>query len=118
MSAIEIRGYAQESDLDRLKKGFNNKIEEVLNPLIKRHLQSLLNLEKTVKILDTLKEEDIDKLQITFKSDDSENSYPFFYLLNGPIADSFTHVGQIISFRRSSGNPIPKGVTVFMGVKN
>ena len=48
MSAIEIRGYAQESDLDRLKKGFNNKIEEVLNPLIKRHLQSLLNLEKTL----------------------------------------------------------------------
>ena len=52
--------------------------------------QTLLNLEKTVKILDTLKEEDIDKLQITFKSDDSENSYPFFYLLNGPIADSFS----------------------------
>ena len=48
MSAIGIRGYAQESDLDRLKTGFNNKIEEVLNPLIKRHLQSLLNLEKTL----------------------------------------------------------------------
>ena len=48
MSAIEIRGYAQESDLDRLKTGFKNKIEEVLNPLIKRHLQSLLNLEKTL----------------------------------------------------------------------
>ena len=48
VSVIEIRGYAQESDLDRLKAGFNNKIDEVLNPLIKRHLQSLLNLEKTL----------------------------------------------------------------------
>ncbi|MEE2808836.1 MAG: hypothetical protein VYB73_05945 [Verrucomicrobiota bacterium] len=48
MSAIEIRGYAQESDLERLKAGFNNKIDEVLSPLMKRHLQSLLNLEKTL----------------------------------------------------------------------
>ena len=48
MSTTEIRAYSQESDLDRLKTGFNNKIDEVLNPLIKRHLQSLLNLEKTL----------------------------------------------------------------------
>jgi len=39
-------------------------------------------------------------------------------LLNGPIADALTHVGQVISFRRTSGNPIPKGVNVFMGIKN
>lgn len=48
MSGIEIRGYAQESNLERLKAGFNNKIDEVLSPLMKRHLQSLLNLEKTL----------------------------------------------------------------------
>ena len=80
--------------------------------------ETLLNLEKAVKILDSLKDEDIANLQIIFKSDKTENSYPFFYLLNGPIADALTHVGQIISFRRSSGNPIPKGVNVFMGIKN
>jgi len=80
--------------------------------------ETLLNLEKTVKILDNLKDEDIDNLQITFKSGKTENSYPFFYLLNGPIADALTHVGQVISFRRTSGNPIPKGVNVFMGIKN
>ena len=48
MSGIEIRGHAQESDLERLKAGFNKKIDEVLSPLMKRHLQSLLNLEKTL----------------------------------------------------------------------
>ena len=80
--------------------------------------ETLLNLEKAVKILDSLKDEDIANLQIIFKSDKTENSYPFFYLLNGPIADALTHVGQVISFRRSSGNPIPKGVNVFMGIKN
>ena len=80
--------------------------------------ETLLNLEKTVKILDNLKDEDIIDLQITFKSGKTENSYPFFYLLNGPIADALTHVGQVISFRRTSGNPIPKGVNVFMGIKN
>ncbi|MED5470209.1 MAG: hypothetical protein VX577_00570 [Verrucomicrobiota bacterium] len=48
MSGIEIRSHAQESDLERLKAGFNKKIDEVLSPLMKRHLQSLLNLEKTL----------------------------------------------------------------------
>ena len=38
MSGIEIRGHAQESDLERLKAGFNKKIDEVLSPLMKLSL--------------------------------------------------------------------------------
>ena len=30
---------------------------------------------------------------------------PFWHMLNGPIADALTHVGQINSFRRLAGNP-------------
>jgi len=40
---------------------------------------------------------------------------PFWYLLNGHIADALTHVGQILSWRRINGNPQPKGVNVFFG---
>lgn len=43
---------------------------------------------------------------------------PFWYFLNGPIADVLTHVGQVVSWRRINGNPQPKGVHVFLGTVN
>ena len=39
----------------------------------------------------------------------------FWLMLNGPISDSLTHVGQITSWRRIAGNPQPKGINVFKG---
>ncbi|OHX64738.1 DinB family protein [Flammeovirga pacifica] len=48
----------------------------------------------------------------------SAQSFPFWYLLNGQIADALTHVGQIVSWRRISGNPQAKGVNVFLGRKS
>ena len=42
----------------------------------------------------------------------------FWLMLNGPIADSLTHVGQITSWRRIAGNPQPKGINVFKGTTN
>jgi hypothetical protein len=41
--------------------------------------------------------------------------YPFWNQLNGPIADCLWHVGQVVSFRRSSGNPFSSKVEVFTG---
>ena len=32
---------------------------------------------------------------------------PFWHLINGPISDALTHVGQINSFRRLAGHPAP-----------
>lgn len=34
-------------------------------------------------------------------------TFPFWHLLNGPVADALTHVGQINSWRRIAGNPTP-----------
>jgi hypothetical protein len=39
---------------------------------------------------------------------------PFWHILNGPLADALTHVGQINAFRRLAGNPTP-GAKVFTG---
>ena len=39
---------------------------------------------------------------------------PFWHIINGPISDALTHVGQINSFRRQAGNPTPKA-NVFVG---
>ena len=42
------------------------------------------------------------------------NGRPFWHIINGPISDALTHVGQINSFRRLAGNPTPKA-NVFVG---
>lgn len=39
---------------------------------------------------------------------------PFWHVVNGPISDALTHVGQINSFRRLSGNPV-YAANVFTG---
>jgi hypothetical protein len=39
---------------------------------------------------------------------------PWPHLVNGPLADALTHVGQINVLRRASGNPVPKA-NVFLG---
>lgn len=41
--------------------------------------------------------------------------YPFWNQLNGPIADAIWHVGQVVSFRRSAGNPLLKGPSFLTG---
>jgi hypothetical protein len=40
--------------------------------------------------------------------------YPFWNMINGPLSDALTHVGQINSWRRLNGNPVPRH-NVFLG---
>lgn len=41
--------------------------------------------------------------------------FPVWFILNGPLSDALTHVGQINAWRRLSGNPQTR-VNVFAGV--
>ena len=43
------------------------------------------------------------------------DGFPFWNFLNGPLADSLTHVGQVLSWRRMLGKPTPKA-NVFRGL--
>ena len=52
---------------------------------------------------------------IVFDRDGSKSEFPFWNMLNGPIADALWHVGQVVSFRRSSGNPFNAKASVFSG---
>lgn len=67
--------------------------------------QTLLNLKKASDILR--------------KSDDvsiyDNKRFPFWNIINGPIADALWHCGQIVMLRRSSGNPFNSKVSVFTG---
>ena len=59
----------------------------------------------------------LDECVMVFERGDSKSEYPFWYNINGPISDALWHCGQIVSFRRASGNPLPSGVSVFSGKK-
>lgn len=41
--------------------------------------------------------------------------FPFWNIVNGPIADALWHCGQIVLLRRASGNPFNSKVSVFAG---
>lgn len=59
--------------------------------------------------------DDLSQFKIVFKSENGTNEYPFWNQLNGPIADALWHVGQVITHRRTSGNPFNSKVSVFTG---
>lgn len=75
--------------------------------------ETLQNLKKAS---DLLKEMDsIDDLKIQFQRGEKTSEMSLWHLFNGPLADALYHVGQIVVFRRASGNPMHPGVNVFMG---
>ena len=72
-------------------------------------------LELTVKIREALHGLDDDYLEgRRYLVPWAGEEYPLWYLLNGPLSDALTHVGQVASWRRINGNPIP-GANVFYG---
>lgn len=62
--------------------------------------------EQLKTTLMAMKEEELEAIQIYLKRTDTH--YPFWNLINGPMSDVLTHVGQINSWRRMDGNPCPK----------
>lgn len=67
--------------------------------------QTLLNLKKVSDILRTM--EDVSKFD--------NDRFPFWNIINGPIADALWHCGQVVMLRRASGNPFNSKVSVFTG---
>jgi hypothetical protein len=62
--------------------------------------------------LKSMQDSDLDNCSVSGRYE-----LPFIYMVNGPIADVLTHVGQITSWRRIAGNPQPKGMNPFLGIK-
>ena len=77
--------------------------------------ETLQFLEKASKNFSNLNSEELDQMKIKFNRGGTIKSFPIWNLLNGPIADAIYHTGQIVSFRRTAGNPIDSSVNVFMG---
>jgi len=77
--------------------------------------KTLLLLEKASKNFQNKSAEDLEKLEVKFQRGERTNSFPLWNGINGPITDAIYHVGQIVSFRRTTGNPLHPGVSVFSG---
>jgi len=75
--------------------------------------RTLANLKESSELLRATN--DVSSLKIIFKRGDRTSEFPFWNLLNGPIADAIYHCGQIVSYRRTTGNPINPNVSVFSG---
>lgn len=74
-------------------------------------LTGIVHISKRFKEIDN---HGLEKVKIKLPSTGKE--YDFWYMINGPIADVLTHVGQITSWRRINGNPVPKH-SPFLGKK-
>jgi hypothetical protein len=78
--------------------------------------KTLFLLEEASMYLRT-HELDPENQKIVFESAKGNSEIPLWNVINGPVSDALWHIGQVVSFRRSSGNPFPDGVNVLLGGK-
>jgi hypothetical protein len=98
------------SALKKVNEGGNDFSKMTFESLRKK---TLLNLKEASTIFNEVT--DLSEHSILFKRGEQSSEFPFWYQLNGPIADALWHTGQVVSFRRSSGNPFNSKVSVFSG---
>lgn len=93
----------------------NNLVGDVSTPTfdIKRRT-TLENLKRVSDILKSGKTK-LEDCIVTVNDGERKTTFPFWLQINGPIEDAVWHVGQIVSFRRSSGNPFNPKANVLMG---
>ena len=80
--------------------------------LDERRRATLLALERLRAALLEISDEDLARLEIVSPR---KGAKPFWNMINGPLADALTHVGQINAYRRMNGNPTPRA-DVFRGL--
>jgi hypothetical protein len=86
----------------------NSKDKEELSYADMR-FKTLNNLKTSADILRV--SDDISQYKIIFGAQE----IPFWNQVNGPIADSIWHCGQLVIYRRTTGNPINPKVNHFSG---
>ncbi len=77
--------------------------------------RTLENLKAASDQLKASTDKDLSEYKMIFKNSKGTTEFPYWYQLNGPIADALWHIGQVVSLRRSSGNPFNSKVSVLQG---
>ena len=77
---------------------------------------TLNHLQSAIGALDEVT--DFSELSVKIVQPTQTYEFPFWHLINGQISDALWHSGQVVINRRASGNPIKRGVNVFLGRGN
>ena len=93
--------------------GGEKQNKDSLNSFHKLRIKSLNILADLSERLKEMSDEDLSEIE-----KNTSRKLPFWYWINGPLADALTHVGQITSWRRIAGNPQLKGINVFIGTSD
>jgi len=80
--------------------------------------KTLANLLESRNAFLNKTESEIEALKVIFQNADNRNEFPFWNFINGQLSDAIYHTGQLVVFRRASGNPINGKVNVFLGVNS
>ncbi len=88
--------------------------EEPVLTFVEMREKTLNNLKEASDLLRSGMVE-LEDCKLVFQSPERTSEYPFWNNINGPIADALWHCGQVVSMRRSSGNPFNSKVSVFNG---
>jgi uncharacterized damage-inducible protein DinB len=80
-----------------------------------KRARTLENIEKASQVLKDQNANTLENNKVIFQNDNGTSEYPYWNMINGPIADAIYHTGQVVSFRRSSGNPINPNIRQFLG---
>ena len=99
--------------LNASKNQVNHRRDPVQMTAKDLRLATLYNLKSASAAMALV--ENLEELNILFEGSTGRKALPFWHVLNGPLADAIYHTGQMVSFRRTSGNPMNPKVNVFMG---
>ena len=102
--------------LNAVRNEVNTRSGEETSPLTfdTKRQKTLNNLKMASDILKSGKQK-LEDSKMIFKNGDKSTEYPFWNEINGPISDALWHIGQVVTFRRSSGNPFNSKVSVLSG---
>jgi hypothetical protein len=90
----------------------NAKLEIPSNTFDDYQERTLQVCQSFRKRLEEMSDEEIEQTEVYLKRIDT--TFSFWYLINGPISDVLTHIGQINSWRRIAGNPVDR-ISPFTG---
>ncbi|PHI19449.1 hypothetical protein CEQ90_13085 [Lewinellaceae bacterium SD302] len=76
---------------------------------------TLLNFQLASEYFNGKTAEQMARTKLKFERDGKVNEMDLWLAINGQMSDALYHVGQLVSFRRTTGNPMHPGVSVFRG---
>ncbi len=80
--------------------------------------QTLTNLKMASEAFSGKSTDELSEMNVIFQNPQGNREFELWHVMNGFIADALYHTGQIVTYRRASGNPLNPKVNVFMGRNN